>query len=133
MCNITMGFGVMGTIGHKPKIKVISTGGTIASADSETGKKPTHGVAELLRHVPYVSEHFSWKKRQLFGKGKDSTLIDYSDWKAIAKEAFDQLMHGNPVLILHGTDTMAYTGLRSLSCCKIRRASNYNRFYENLG
>ncbi len=95
---------------HKPRIKVISTGGTIASADFETGKRPAHGVTELLRRVPYISEHFAVEKTQLFGKGKDSTLIGYSDWRKMVKEAFDPLMRGNPVLILHGTDTMAYTG-----------------------
>ena len=92
---------------EKPKLVVIGTGGTIAASATATGDKPTIGITTLLHQIPYIRENFESDPVQLFQK--DSTLIDHKDWARIAREAYRASSKGNKVLILHGTDTLAYT------------------------
>lgn len=92
---------------EKPKLVVIGTGGTIAGSTTVEGAKPTIAVDKLAQEAPILRERFDFTFNQLLQK--DSSLIDHKDWVKIAREAYRASSQGNNVLILHGTDTLAYT------------------------
>lgn len=91
----------------KKKLLVIGTGGTIASFTGDAGLTPGTDVSGLLSCVPQAAELCDWEQIQLFSL--DSTNVGPAQWVSLAKcirrsyEAYDGF------LILHGTDTMAYT------------------------
>ena len=91
----------------KKKLLVIGTGGTIASIPGDAGLTPGTDVSGLLSCVPQAAELCDWEQIQLFSL--DSTNVGPAQWVSLAKcirrsyEAYDGF------LILHGTDTMAYT------------------------
>lgn len=93
---------------EKSKLAIIGTGGTIAASATAVGDKPTIGVREIIQQIPLFAENFEFTLiKQLLQK--DSSLIDHKDWVRIAREAHKASSRGNNVLILHGTDTLAYT------------------------
>ncbi len=87
---------------------VISTGGTIASSRGDNGLKPTITGEDLIRQVPQLEG-----RAHRIGiedlMSKDSSNMVPSDWAEIARvvRQNEQVFHS--VIILHGTDTMAYT------------------------
>ena len=92
---------------ERKKILVIGTGGTIASVQGENGLIPGTDVSGLLACVPQAVELCDLEQIQLFSL--DSTNVGPAQWELLAKciqqnyEAYDGF------LVLHGTDTMAYT------------------------
>lgn len=91
----------------KKKILVLGTGGTIASVPSEEGLKPGADVAELLGYVPEVKELCELHMLQVMSI--DSTNMMPANWKILVGniEKYYDVYDG--FLILHGTDTLAYT------------------------
>lgn len=89
------------------KVLLLSTGGTIASTPGDSGLVPTLAAEDILRFVPEVSGLCSIECRTLFNL--DSSNIQPEEWKVIAHEVFMELEHYDGMVILHGTDTMAYT------------------------
>ncbi|GMH34131.1 hypothetical protein BSKO_01965 [Bryopsis sp. KO-2023] len=110
-----------------PKVLVIHTGGTLGMDPHESyhsdqdgvhlregtggtykgGLKPGDMLSNLLNIVPELSAFANIELNVVFNK--DSTRVGPSDWIAIAK-----LLHANrqkydAFLVVHGTDTMAYT------------------------
>jgi L-asparaginase type I len=91
----------------KPKVYVLTTGGTIAFRSKATGPavmdfRPADLVSEA--DFPDVELEF----REVVQKG--SMDIVPGDWKNIAVAAADVLMNKpRGIVILHGTDTMHYT------------------------
>lgn len=90
------------------KILLIATGGTIACRPSENGAlAPALSVREILECVPELSGLADIDKFQLFDL--DSTNIGPSEWTALASVIRDNYDAYDGFVILHGTDTMAYT------------------------
>lgn len=89
------------------KILLIATGGTIASRGSESGLTPQISSEEILNYVPSVSRICHVEGRQLFNL--DSTNILPEHWEAMARTIREQYDVYDGFVILHGTDTMAYT------------------------
>ena len=90
-----------------PTIKLIHTGGTIASrVDYETG-----GVSagfsdeDLLSAVPEIFDEANVRSKLLFNVMSED--INYKHWIKIAEEIVDSDEYG--VVVAHGTDTMGYT------------------------
>lgn len=87
-------------------ILLITTGGTIACAQSEDGLSPAMAAEELLRHVPEVRRICCVSAVQLYHL--DSTNMKPEYWLRIAsyiREVYDDY---DGFVITHGTDTMAY-------------------------
>jgi len=95
------------------KIVLLTTGGTIASVESDDGLKPDLTGEDLIEHIPEAAEICELKSEPVLlrgaVKGVDSTNIQPDDWVEIAKAAYKGLKNCDGVVITHGTDTMAYT------------------------
>lgn len=91
-------------------ILLIQTGGTIAMDISE-GQKPTLNSkkwSELIHHeIPELSEIADIEIKRLFYE--DSSDINKKHWATLANFIRDAYDVYDGFVILHGTDTMAYT------------------------
>jgi len=92
------------------RILVIATGGTIASLPTEDGAgslAPALTGAELVARVPLVEELCDFDVVQPMNI--DSTNMRPAGWLAIAAEIERAYDDYDGFVVLHGTDTMAYT------------------------
>ena len=94
----------------KPKILLIYTGGTIGMIrDKESDTLVPFNISALLSTIPelktydYIIDHTS------ILQPIDSSNIDVSNWTEISNIIEQQYKKYNGFVILHGTDTMAYT------------------------
>ncbi len=93
------------------KVLIIYTGGTIGMTKSSKGYAPADGDFEdTLKRIPelYDSQMPSWELIQL-SPVKDSSNMDVHDWNRIAEMIENHYEQYDGFVILHGTDTMAYT------------------------
>lgn len=88
-------------------ILMISTGGTIASKQSEEGLLPGISSEEILECVPEAAQICNITAEQLFNL--DSTNVKAEHWLAIADHIERNYEKYDGFVITHGTDTMAYT------------------------
>ncbi len=90
------------------KITLIGSGGTIASrVDYSTGAvKPVHGAEFLEGNIPNF-EKFDIDVTVLPPVFSEDMTV--KNWKKIAKSVFHGLEQSKGVVVMHGTDTMAYT------------------------
>lgn len=91
----------------KKKILILGTGGTIASRESEQGLVPAADVSELLSYVPEVEDLCELYQLQVLNL--DSTNVQPKHWLLLAECVREHYNNYDGFLILHGTDTMAYT------------------------
>ena len=89
------------------KILLIATGGTIASRQGKNGLKPEISLEQLLQYVPQISKLCQIHAVQPMNL--DSTNMQPSDWLCLAKIIREAYALYDGFVILHGTDTMAYT------------------------
>jgi len=88
------------------RIKLISTGGTIACIPGENGLTPALTGSQLLEHTAMAFDDVDCA--DLFNM--DSSNIQPEEWRVIAQEVKKSVEEGyGGVIITHGTDTMAYT------------------------
>ena len=94
---------------EKPTIAMLGTGGTIASyVDYKTGAVyPASTAEELAFAFPEIFDICNVNAKILFQKLSEN--IKPRDWKRMAREAAKYLNSGMPVVITHGTDTMAFS------------------------
>ncbi|SHI12478.1 asparaginase [Sporobacter termitidis DSM 10068] len=91
----------------KKKILLVTTGGTIASENSEEGLKPGLLSSDIMRTVNSLAERYDVTTRDLFQL--DSSNIQPEEWQVIARCIYDARHDFDGVVVTHGTDTMAYT------------------------
>lgn len=89
------------------RVLLLSTGGTIACMPTAHGLAPRMGAEEILARVPWVRSLCQITCRTIFSL--DSANIQPEEWETIAREVTWQLPDHDGIVILHGTDTMAYT------------------------
>lgn len=89
------------------KILMIATGGTIASADSEQGLAPALTGEELAANISGIGRICDLAVLQLMNI--DSTNMRPRDWLRICGAVGRHYESYDGFVILHGTDTMAYT------------------------
>ena len=89
------------------RILLIATGGTIASAEDGHGLSPALTGAELARAVPEIAALADIGVAQLMNI--DSTDMRPRDWLRIARAVAGPYDDYDGFVVLHGTDTMAYT------------------------
>ena len=86
---------------------MIATGGTIASAEEGNGLAPALTGEQLAAYVPEIAQVADVDIVQLMNI--DSTNMRPRDWLRIRTCIVDAYRNYDGFVILHGTDTMAYT------------------------
>ncbi|GHS94447.1 L-asparaginase 1 [Synergistales bacterium] len=90
------------------KFLVLTTGGTIASVPSDNGFIPSIAGDALLKLCPSLSDFgHEIEVRDLFSK--DSSNMNPADWMTCAQNVRKRIGKFNGFVILHGTDTLAWT------------------------
>ena len=89
------------------KILLITTGGTIASIQTDKGLVPGISGGDLVNFIPQIKEMCIVDVLPLFKL--DSTNIYYKHWLIIAEAIKDNYFNYDGFIICHGTDTMSYT------------------------
>ena len=96
-----------------PRLLLLLTGGTMLMTPGagEPGKRPLtledRTSRDLLAEVPSLGRIAELETRLLFHM--DSANMQPADWVTIAREVHSQLPSYDGIVIVHGTDTMAYT------------------------
>lgn len=89
------------------KYLVLTTGGTIASINTDHGLKPQVTGQELLEYVPDVKGNCDIDVIQVCNI--DSTNVSLKVWQDLVSIIEDKYEDYDGFLILHGTDTLAYS------------------------
>lgn len=109
------------TDNKKPSILIIYTGGTIGMVHRpETGMLAPVKFDQILDEVPELNKFKYNIKTITFNPALDSSNINPSVWVKIARTIKNNYNNFDGFVILHGTDTMAYT------------ASALSYMFENL-
>ncbi|MCS7121509.1 MAG: Glu-tRNA(Gln) amidotransferase subunit GatD [Archaeoglobaceae archaeon] len=92
-----------------PNVKIISTGGTIASKiDYRTGAVTSQFTAEeIVSEVPEIAEICNIDAELLFNILSEN--MKPKNWIELAKRVYNALKSYDGVIITHGTDTMHYS------------------------
>ncbi|MEM3139421.1 MAG: Glu-tRNA(Gln) amidotransferase subunit GatD [Archaeoglobaceae archaeon] len=92
-----------------PDVKIISTGGTIASrVDYRTGAVTSQFTAEeIVSDVPEISEICNVDAELLYNILSEN--MKPNNWIELARRVYESLKKYEGVLITHGTDTMQYS------------------------
>ena len=94
----------------KPKVLILYTGGTIGMIkDRETGELANVDFNLISEHVPEIKRLNIDIESKSFEEPIDSSEIGIKHWKVIAKTIFENYHKYDGFVILHGSDTMAYT------------------------
>jgi len=97
-------------MGGERTILIIYTGGTIGSVhDPMTGSLVPIDFSQITSHVPELNRAGISMDAVSFDPPIDSSNVNPSHWRKIAKVIFDYHDKYNGFVVLHGTDTMAYT------------------------
>lgn len=93
-----------------PKVLMIYTGGTIGMVnDLKTGELRAFDFDHIYTHVPEL-EHLNVElTTESFGHPIDSSEINVADWVKISELITQNYDQFDGFVILHGSDTMAYT------------------------
>src|SRR3989338_192421 len=94
----------------KPTITILHTGGTIASkVDYKTGAAyPAISPEELSDAVPELREIANYNAKVVFQMYSGD--MEPEHWKILAEKVYEEAKSGvDGIIILHGTDTMAYS------------------------
>ena len=98
---------IWGKGAHMKRVLVIATGGTIASAEEGSGLAPALTGEQLVAFVPEVAQACHVEVSQVMNV--DSTNMRPEGWLAIAGEVRRRYDEFDGFVVLHGTDTLAYT------------------------
>ncbi len=92
-----------------PEVKIISTGGTIASkVDYRTGAVTSQFTAEeIASEVPEITEVCNVDAELLYNILSEN--MKPKNWIELARRVYDALKRYDGVIITHGTDTMHYS------------------------
>lgn len=89
------------------RILIINTGGTLSSVAKEHGLSPGITTAEMAEELHIVSGDTLLRTEEF--SSLDSANIFPEDWSALAERIAEVRGACDGVVILHGTDTLAYT------------------------
>ncbi len=93
----------------KARILIIYTGGTLGMDYNERGELVPCGFDSVLRRAPAAKELHINLSVIAFSQPIDSAKIEIRHWQSIAHTIGDHYDDFDGFLILHGTDTMAYS------------------------
>lgn len=94
----------------RPTVLIIYTGGTIGMIrDAGTGQLSTVNFAHIDNHVPEVRRLNVELDTISFDQPIDSSEMNSGHWQRIAETIFENYENYDGFVVLHGSDTMAYT------------------------
>lgn len=92
------------------KILIIYTGGTIGMVHSDKGLIPQKGFLEKkLKEIVGNNKDISSYEIKEYDPLLDSSDLSPKDWVKIGNDIFENYHKYDAFIIIHGTDTMAYT------------------------
>jgi len=92
----------------KPKILILTTGGTITMLRNEDGTlSPCRDVGALLERVPELRQIADIDLLAL--ANIDSSNLQPGLWKTVATAIYERMDQYDGFVVTHGTDTIAYT------------------------
>ena len=95
---------------EKPKVLIIYTGGTIGMVnDLNTGMLTAFNFDHLYQQIPELKRLHVDLKTISFEKPVDSSEMNPLYWKEIANIIYSNYTNHDGFVVLHGSDTMAYT------------------------
>lgn len=93
-----------------PKVLIIYTGGTIGMVnDPETGALKAFNFEQLYNNVPELNQFNYELDSYSMERPIDSSEMNPGIWAEIAQTIFDNYRNYDGFVVLHGSDTMAYT------------------------
>lgn len=92
---------------EKKRILILNTGGTFSSKMGEHGLAPSISGEEILNVLGDISKDITLEVEDYCSL--DSSNITPDDWKQIAERIAGYVKDYTGVVVIHGTDTMAYT------------------------
>ena len=96
---------------NRKKVLIINTGGTIGMKRTENGYAPVAGfLRTALDSIPDMKKEGMprWELLEM-PSVLDSSNVSVGEWNEIARIIYDNYECYDGYVILHGTDTMAYT------------------------
>ena len=93
--------------GKISKILIISTGGTFNSVPTDSGLQPQFNETDLRERLKPISDGCNLTFQNLFNI--DSANFEPKHWKLISESIEEHYQSQDGIIIIHGTDTMAYT------------------------
>ena len=96
---------------NRKKVLIIHTGGTIGMKKTDNGYTPVAGyLSTELNTIPDLNrdDFPAWDLYEM-SPLLDSSNVSVDEWNAIGKVIYDNYDNYSGFVILHGTDTMAYT------------------------
>lgn len=93
----------------RSKVLIIYTGGTFGMAHDKDGVLIPFDFGLILEHLPTLRTLALELTVVSFEHPIDSSNINPDHWKLLAQIIFDHYSEQDGFVILHGTDTMAYT------------------------
>jgi L-asparaginase len=101
---------VLGAVGPPgPRLFVLYTGGTIGMVTGPDGVLVPPDLRELGAHLPVLRHLPIGLTAATLQPPIDSSAIEVDDWLAIADALVEHLPDHAGAVVLHGTDTMAFT------------------------
>ena len=91
----------------KKKILILNTGGTLSSVESEEGLVPGLSSQKIIGKMHMVAEDIEVEMKDY--SSVDSANIFPEDWAKLAKVIADEYEKYQGIVVIHGTDTLAYT------------------------
>ena len=89
------------------KILIISTGGTFNAVPTDSGLQPQFNETDLRERLKPISEGCNLSFQNLLNI--DSANIEPKHWKLMSESIKEHYQSQDGIIIIHGTDTMAYT------------------------
>ncbi len=93
----------------KAKVLIIYTGGTLGMDYDENGSLQPCGFDQILRRAPVAKELHINLSVISFETPIDSSKVELGHWQNMAEVIYEHYDEFDGFLILHGTDTMAYS------------------------
>lgn len=95
---------------QKTSVLLIYTGGTIGMIENaQTGALENFNFEQLQKHIPEIQKFNFPIDTYQFDPPMDSSDIEPDIWRKLVQIIHDNYEHYTGFVILHGTDTMAYT------------------------
>ncbi len=93
----------------RSRVMIIYTGGTLGMTQDKNGVLTPFDFQHILQHLPTLRSLLLDITVVSFDKPIDSSNIEPSHWQTIGKIIFENYSDHEGFVVLHGTDTMAYT------------------------
>ena len=95
---------------EKPKLLIIYTGGTIGMVkDPKSGQLISFDFDHMYKHIPELERLQVTLETVSFNPPIDSSEMNPNFWADIAQMIYDSYSSYDGFVVLHGSDTMAYT------------------------